>query len=651
MADLARSAAPDGSPPAWLVPYAHLVERLSSGEAVDDTASRLVDAAVEVWARPGFDTFVSIGHLHFEPFDYQLQTAETVLRRMRGRAILADEVGLGKTIEAGLVLSELRLRGLARTVLVVCPSGLVAQWREELERKFGLATRVVGSDRPGSAALPPDPPAVASNPPVAIVSLALARRSPTRDRLVGQDWDLVVVDEAHRVKNPSTASSRLVRDLRSRHLLLLTATPVENRLADLFHLASLVAPGVLGTAKQFRARHGADGTAAPRELSALRDRVGEVMVRHRRSQVALMLPRRLAETIAVAPAGAEAELYAAVAERVRAEGRDAPPARAMALRSALRLAGSSPAAVSSVAGKLGWHDLTERLPALLSSPRLPAKSEALLRVLERLGASGPGSRSATGGAGGGAGGGGAGGAAAAAPGATAEGAPGATAQKVLVFVAFRRTQDHLAGVLAGAGVPHALYHGTLTRREKEAAIEAFRADVPVLVSTEAGGEGRNLQFCHQMVNFDLPWNPMEIEQRLGRLHRIGQEHDVTVVNLVARGTVEERVLSVLETKINLFELVVGELDMILGRIEAAYALAGVWCAAHVQSRDMDELGARLEEVGERLAAARLEHRRSRERNDTLVAGGAEAEARAGAEGGAEAEARAGGDARRAVNRP
>ncbi|MDA8315125.1 MAG: SNF2-related protein, partial [Actinomycetota bacterium] len=165
MTDLAASRAPDGTPAAWLAPYAHLVELLSAGEAVDEETSRLVDAAVEVWARPSFDTFVSTGHLRFVPFDYQLHTAETVLRQMRGRAILADEVGLGKTIEAGLVLSELRLRGLARSVLVVCPSGLVAQWREELERKFGLATHLVGSGRPASPAAASAPPAVASAPP------------------------------------------------------------------------------------------------------------------------------------------------------------------------------------------------------------------------------------------------------------------------------------------------------------------------------------------------------------------------------------------------------------------------------------------------------------------------------------------------------
>ncbi len=574
---------PDRSePPVDLDPYASLMARLTAGAAVDAASARLVEAAVALWARPGFETFASLEHLRFTPFDYQLQAAETVLRRMRGRAILADEVGLGKTIEAGLVLIELRLRGLARRVLVVCPSGLVAQWHEELERKFSLATCVLGSDGPGSSL-------TGSDPPVAIASLPTARRSPMRERLVEQDWDLVVVDEAHRARNPSTASSRLVRDLRTRHLLLLTATPVENRLSDLFHLVSLVAPGVLGTSQQFRARHAAQGTGAPRALASLRAAMDGVMVRHRRSQVALMLPRRLAETLVVAPTDAEAEVYAAVAERVRSDGRASSPSRGMALRSALRLAGSSPAAVGEVAAKLGWDDLQRPLAALASTTRRTAKAEALLETLDRLGATATGTEQ--------------------------------PAEKVLVFTAFRRTQAHLVDVLGEAGVRVALYHGAMSRREKEAAITAFRSDVAVLVSTEAAGEGRNLQFCHQMVNFDLPWNPMQIEQRLGRLHRIGQEHDVTVVNLVARGTIEERILAVLEEKINLFELVVGELDMILGRIDDDYDLERVVFDAHVASRDMDELAARLDEVGDRLVQARAAYLSSRERNDALVATG------------------------------
>ena len=109
-----------------------------------------------------------------------------------------------------------------------------------------------------------------------------------------------------------------------------------------------------------------------------------------------------------------------------------------------------------------------------------------------------------------------------------------------------------------------IYHGSLPRADKERAIAAFRDEAPVLLSTESAGEGRNLQFCHVMVNMDLPWNPMQIEQRLGRLHRVGQDHDVLLTNLVASGTIEEHVLRVLEAKINLFELVIGELDRFSG---------------------------------------------------------------------------------------
>ena len=133
--------------------YAPLLAGLRSAGHVDQQLSMLVDEAVGVWSRPGFDTFLSVPALRFTPFDYQLQAARSALRRMRGRAILADEVGLGKTIEAGLILAELRLRGLADRTLVICPAGLVTQWQEELERKFGvptvLASRAAGHGTAG----------------------------------------------------------------------------------------------------------------------------------------------------------------------------------------------------------------------------------------------------------------------------------------------------------------------------------------------------------------------------------------------------------------------------------------------------------------------------------------------------------------------
>lgn len=563
---------PDAALPAELSAYRALVERLREGLPADPGRSALVDLALEVSSRPGFDVFVSLPRLHFEPFSYQLRAAEAALRRMRGRAVLADEVGLGKTIEAALVLSELRLRGLAQRVLILVPPGLVGQWQEELDRKFALPSIVAERGFAG-------PPDDARDAPIAIASLATARRPPLRSVLAGVRWDLVIVDEAHRLKNPRSASARLARALRARHLLLLTATPVENRLDDLFQLVSLVSPGLLGTPAEFRRRHvaaGAEGLA--RDVPALRARLQDVMIRHRRSEVALMLPRRLAETVRVSPGPEEAELYRLVSERVRAEGRGASPSRALALSAVQRLAGSTPAALAPGLERLGWVDLARLARAVPA----PEKDRVLLRLLARHLARG---------------------------------------EKVMVFASFRRTVEHLAGLLAGAGVPAAVYHGSLARQEKDRAIEAFRTQVPVLLSTEAGGEGRNVQFCHVMVNFDLPWNPMQIEQRLGRIHRIGQEHDVLVTNLVGRGTVEDRILRVLETKINLFELVVGELDMILGRVEEDFDFASAVWSAHVESADDVEFASRLEALGDDLARARRSYRESRDRMDGLVSGG------------------------------
>ncbi len=351
----ATNTTPDASTSGAVVPpeYAALIEQLGALPLVSEQRRDMVEAAIGVWRRPGFDTFASLSSLPFDPFDHQLRAASVVLQRMSGRAILADEVGLGKTIEAGIVLSELRLRGLARRVLVLAPTGLVAQWGEELERKFALAT-VVASRQGWTSA---GSTLAGIEDPVVLASLATARRAPLREMLAEVDWDLVVVDEAHRVRNPRTASSKLVRALRARFMLLLTATPVENRIDDLYHLVSLVRPGHLGTVSDFRRRHGAPPDrrlAGPQTVPAaaavpavaavadLRRSMRDVMVRHRRSEVSLMLPRRLAETLTVQPADVEAALYRQIADRVRIEGRETGAGRSMALRTVLRLAGSTP---------------------------------------------------------------------------------------------------------------------------------------------------------------------------------------------------------------------------------------------------------------------------------------------------------------------
>jgi SNF2 family DNA or RNA helicase len=566
-----------------LTPYLPLLAALRRGTPVDADRTSLVEAAAEVWSRPGFDIFLSQPRLEFEPFDYQWQTAQTVLRRMRGRAILADEVGLGKTIEAGLVLSELRMRGLGDRALVVVPAGLAEQWREELERKFGLPATIAARGEWDTG----------SHHPVVIVSLAAARREPLKAALTGSPWDVVIMDEAHRLRNPRSASGRLARALSARYLLLLTATPVENRLQDLYELVSLVAPGLLGTPAQFRAQHGSGDPGSPRDITGLRARTREVMVRHRRSEVSLMLPQRLAETVLVAPTAAEAALYTEIATRIRQEARQAPQARRLALRSLARLAGSSPAAVAPTLAKVGWEDLARRAGAIGS----PSKIAELVTRLRAAASSSAASSSAA---------------------SSSAASSGAGAEKVLVFTAFRQTLEAMAGELNNQGIPAAVYHGSLARLDKEKAVRAFRDEVPVMLSTESAGEGRNLQFCHVMINVDLPWNPMQIEQRLGRLHRVGQTQDVLLTNLVARGTIEQRILHVLESKINLFELVVGELDMILGRIDDDFDFETSVFDAYVEARDDSEFADRLAEIGENLARARTEYLRDRAHADELI---------------------------------
>lgn len=545
-----------------------LLGRLVDAPAVDPVASALVDQAVGVLRRPGFDTLLSVPHLAFEPFDYQQETASTVLRGMRGRAILADEVGLGKTIEAGLIAAELRLRGLANRTLVIVPAGLVEQWRDELERKFGMATAILsGKDRVPES----------GNQPVLLVSLAAARRDPLKTELTRTGWDLVIVDEAHRLRSPRSASGRLIRAVTARFLLLLTATPVENRLQDLYEMISLVAPGLLGTPAQFRARHAPNGAdvGSPGNLTELRARTRQVMVRHRRSEVALRLPQRLAGTVLLTSDRAEDDMYAELAERIRIEAKGASAARRMSLRSVARQAGSLPVAAAPTLAKLGWTDLAAAAEAI----NQPAKLRWLITKL---------------------------------------GEYAARDEKVLVFTAFRQTLAAVSESVRAAGIDAAVYHGSMPRPDKERAIGTFRDDKPVLLSTESAGEGRNLQFCHVMINLDLPWNPMQIEQRLGRLHRVGQTDDVVLTNLACRGTIEERILHVLESKINMFELVVGELDMILGRIDEDFDFEQAVFDAFTTSEDDAAFARSMDQLGDDLAAARTTYLAERSAVDTLV---------------------------------
>lgn len=262
----------------------------------------------------GFDRLICLPLVRdIEVLDHQVRTAKTVLQRFRGHALLCDEVGLGKTIEAGLVFAELHTRGLVRSALVLVPPSLIEQWQGEMRRKFSLG--LISHDDPlfrarGAAAW--------KEFDLVIASMHTAKREPHRSAITARHWDLVIVDEAHHLRNRQTQLWRFASALQTQFTLLLTATPVQNNLEELFNLVTLLEPGLLRTARQFQ-KESVDrrDKLMPRNLDELHQLLAEVMVRNRRSTVGLQFTRRWAYTERLTPSPGEQKLYEGVAEFVR----------------------------------------------------------------------------------------------------------------------------------------------------------------------------------------------------------------------------------------------------------------------------------------------------------------------------------------------
>jgi SNF2 family DNA or RNA helicase len=528
---------------------------------------------------PGFDELVSLPFLRdVIPYQHQIAAVKTVLNRMRGRALLADEVGLGKTVEAAIILAELWRRRLVRRVLVLAPPGLVTQWQEELRRKACLD--FVSHDaepfrQAGREAWQRFERVVAS--------FHTAKR-PEHARVIEEiPYDLVIVDEAHHLRNARTVLWQFVNRLRRTYLLLLTATPVQNDLDELFNLVTLLQPGQLSTLRAFHRDHVARGDRRqPRDPEGLRRLLTDVMVRNRRATTMVGLTRRVARTVTVAPTSAEQVLYAELSEFLRQNCRSGGEITRMMAQTLQMELGSSPRAAAATLERLGKG--TQPEPLLRDLERFheqartvgeDAKSRALLSLVRTW------------------------------------------PDKLLVFTRFRATQEYLAGVLREAGEPIVLYHGALRRAEKDVAIRVFEGPARILISTEAGGEGRNLQFAHGLVNYDLPWNPMRIEQRIGRLSRVGQTRDVHVFNLVAAGTLEETLLEVLDAKINMFELVIGEIDMILGQLASDQDFEELVTDLWLASEDPSAFRAQMQALGDQLLAAKRAYLEAKALDDRL----------------------------------
>jgi adenine-specific DNA-methyltransferase len=536
-------------------------------------------------------------------------------------ALLADEVGLGKTIEAGLVLSQ-RWAERKRRILVIVPSNLRKQWHQELTEKFFLPCRILETKPYNQAIRQGKFRPFEVEDTITICSYHFAR-SKASD-VANTPWDLVVIDEAHRLRNVykpnNVIANTLQAALQDRHKLLLTATPLQNSLLELFGLASIIDEHAFGDLKSFREQYA--NLTQDQVFRSLKARLKPICHRTLRRQVTAYIPytNRLPILEEFTPEESEDQLYELVSEYLRRPNLQALPSSQRALMTLVlrKLLASSSFAIAgalmSIANRLKaklqkqepkesleeeleedyesleetaeeWDGDEELEPPLSETDRAAieaeiadlenfarlatsidhnAKGKALLEVLGiamkkavELGAE----------------------------------------RKAIIFTESRRTQSYLLRVLADSpwkdGIvlfngsntdegSKAIYAAWLERHQgtdlvtgsrtadmRSALVDYFREEGQIMIATEAGAEGINLQFCSLVVNYDLPWNPQRIEQRIGRCHRYGQKHDVVVVNFLNRkNAADRRVYQLLSEKFQLFEGVFGASDEVLGAIES-----------------------------------------------------------------------------------
>ena len=570
------------------------------------------------------------------PLPHQIEALSRAMSGDRIRYLLADEVGLGKTVEAGLILRELKVRGLVRRVLVVAPAGLVNQWVSEMHTHFSEVFRLV---IPGNFSAWRQVAAVDDDEnlwrlhdqvvcPLDSVKPMDARRGWSREQvarynrerfedLVSAGWDLIIIDEAHRLGGSSdqVARYRLGDALAQAapYLLLLSATPHQGKTDAFRRLVSFL-----------------DADALPDDESVRRENIAPYVIRTEKRRAIdaegnpLFKPRRT-QIATVAWDGTRHEqraLYEAVTEYVR-EGynqalREKKTAIGFLMILMQRLVTSSTAAIRTALerrlevlqlpqGQLSlfpedvgedWVDLDgqDQMESLLKS-RLKglknerAEVELLLSAARRCEARGPDVKTE----------------------ALLEWVQrlqreeNDPALKVLVFTEFVPTQAMLAEFLRNRGYTVACLNGSMGLDERREVQRAFANEAQVLVSTDAGGEGLNLQFCHVVVNYDLPWNPMKLEQRIGRVDRIGQPHVVRALNFALEDTVELRVREVLEEKLQriLEEFGVDKLGDVLDSEEGGVDFDNLYISAVLTPGEAEKRAAALaEEIRRRAQAAR-----------------------------------------------
>ncbi|MGQ3684698.1 MAG: DEAD/DEAH box helicase [Candidatus Loosdrechtia sp.] len=515
---------------------------------------------------PAFDTLFSLNLARgIIPLDHQVNSVKKLLSRFRGRGMLCDEVGLGKTIEACLAMLELITRGLAKRVLILVPSSLIEQWKEETFFKFNL--EFITSDDKRFKDCGTD---AWDNFDRIIASIHTAKKMPHSNAILQQNFDLIIVDEAHHMKNANTVGWKFLNALRKKYIFLLTATPVHNNLEELFNLVTLVYPGELGTLKSFKRNYiSSRDRLTPKNYESLKSLLSELIIRNRRATSDVKFTKRHARTIQIPMNEAERTFYESVSGLIKNQYNGSRQQIRMTLRILQEEIGSVPAAAAStlksLKDKLPDNIILKNLIEQCNSITFPEKLRTLIDVVSKL------------------------------------------TDKVIVFTKFRPSHALIAETLKKYDIPYSPLHGGMTRIEKESSIRKFQKETKVLIATDVGSEGRNLQFCNNIINFDLPWNPMRIEQRIGRISRIGQEKDVHILNLSAKGTIEDYILYLLDAKINMFELVIGEVDVILGKLDEESEFEELILDAWTKSANTAQFENKIHVLGENLLSARQKY--------------------------------------------
>ena len=595
---------------------------------------------------------------------HQVDAALFALRSpLSSGALLADEVGLGKTIEAGLVLSQFWAER-KRKILLIVPASLRMQWRQELTEKFFIDSILMEATPFNKAKREGKPNPFDIDGRVVICSYNFAARKDAEIRTV--PWDLVIMDEAHRLRNvykkSNVTGKKLKRALDGRKKLLLTATPLQNNLMELYGLASIIDDHAFGDARTFRDMYVTASNVDLRNKN-LKDRLQHICHRTLRKQVTeyIRYTNRHAILQEYAPSAEEEELYNGISDYLQSDKLYALPQgqRTLITMVLRKLLASSSFAISGT-----LSSLIERLEGLLAgvegdldmsdydaygdlmdgnqdeedigAPNLVQERDKILLELERLNEYASLANSIT------------------------HNAKGDNLlfalekgfakieelggkRKAVIFTESRRTQEYLLRLLSDNGyedkivflngsnndeVSKRIYEDWKQRHDgdgaisgsrqadmKAAVVEEFRDRASILIGTEAAAEGINLQFCSLLVNYDLPWNPQRIEQRIGRCHRYGQKNDVVVINFLnKRNAADVRVYELLSEKFNLFNGVFGSSDEVIGSIESGVdfekRIAGIYQKCKTSDEIQAEFDALQDELAESIDEKMVEARHS-----------------------------------------